>query len=107
LDTVIEGKVEEAMKIVEEKKIDKLPKGVGNLYTYMTNNRRRINYKDFKDKGYYIGSGAIEGANKTVRQHRMNQAGMRWGINGGQYIAALRAKFESGLWSKVEATITA
>lgn len=107
LDAVMEGKVEEAIKIVEEKKMDKTPKGVGNLYTYMTNNQDRINYKDFKDKGYYIGSGAIEGANKTVIQHRMNQSGMRWGMDGGQYIAALRAKFESGLWSSVEATITA
>jgi hypothetical protein len=107
LDAVMEGKVEEAMKIVEEKNVDKTPKGIVNLYTYMANNRDRINYKEFKDKGYYIGSGAIEGANKTVIQHRMNQAGMRWGISGGQYIAALRAKFESGLWSNVEATITA
>lgn len=107
LDAVMEGKVEEAIKMVEEKKMDKTPKGVGNLYTYMINNRNRINYKGYKDKGYYIGSGAIEGANKTVIQHRMNQSGMRWGIGGGQYIAALRAKFESGLWSSVEATITA
>lgn len=107
LDAVLEGKVEEAMKIVEGKLMGKTPKGVGNLYTYMTNNRSRINYKYFKDKGYYIGSGAIEGANKTVIQHRMNQSGMRWGINGGQYIAALRAKYESGLWSSVEGVIAA
>lgn len=105
LDAVIEGKLEEAIKIVEEKKMDKTPKGVGNLHTYMMNNRGRINYKDFKDMGYYIGSGAIEGANKTVIQHRMNGSGMRWGIDGGQYIAALRAKFESGQWDRVEEII--
>ena len=107
LDSVMEGKVEEAIKIVEEKRMAKTPKGVGNLYTYITNNQDRINYKAYKDKGCYIGSGAIEGSNKTVIQHRMNQSGMRWGMDGGQYIAALRAKYESGLWNSVEATITA
>lgn len=107
LDAVMEGTVEEAIKIAEEKKTDKTPQGVVNLYTYMINNRDRIDYKSYRDKGYYIGSGAVEGANKTVIQHRMNQSGMRWGINGGQYIAALRAKYESGLWNRVEDVITA
>lgn len=32
---------------------------------------------------------------------RMKQAGMRWSINGGQYIAALRAKYESYKWDDV------
>ena len=101
----MEGKVEDAMKIVEEKMVEKTPKGIGNLYTYMTNNQNRINYKAYKNKGYYIGSGAIEGANKTVIQHRMNQSDMRWGNNGGRYIAALRSKFESNQWCDVEAII--
>ena len=102
LDAVMEGKVEDAMKIVEEKMVEKTPKGIGNLYTYMTNNQNRINYKAYKNKGYYIGSGAIEGANKTVIQHRMNQSDMRWGNNGGQYIAALRSKFESNQWTMLK-----
>jgi len=107
LDAVMEGKIEEAIKVVEEKQINKVPKGVVNLYTYMVNNQNRINYKAYKDNGYFIGSGAIEGANKTVIQQRMNQSGMRWGIDGGQYIAALRAKFESDLWRNVEEIIAA
>ena len=102
LDAVMEGKVEDAMKIVEEKMVEKTPKGIGNLYTYMTNNQNRINYKAYKNKGYYISSGAIEGANKTVIQHRMNQSDMRWGNNGGRYIAALRSKFESNQWTMLK-----
>ena len=72
--------------------------GVVNLYKYMTNNKERINYNSFEEKGYYIGSGAIESGNKTVIQQRMKQSGMRWGVAGGQYIAALRAKYESNMW---------
>ena len=35
----------------------------------------------------------------------MKQAGMRWSIDGGQYIAALRAKYKSDLWKHVIDTI--
>mgnify|MGYP000533682999 CR=1 FL=1 len=101
LDAVTGGKLEEAIKLVEARKVDKLPDGVVNLYTYIRNNRNRINYKSFRDRGYYIGSGAIESGNKMVIQQRMKQSGMRWSINGGQYIAALRTKHESGLWDDV------
>ena len=45
--------------------------------------------------------GAIESGNKMVIGQRMKQAGMRWGISGGQYIAALRAKYESNKWDDV------
>ena len=72
-----------------------------NLRTYINNNKNRIDYKTYRDKGYFIGSGAIESAAKNVIQQRMKQSGMRWGINGGQYIAALRAKHESNLWCDV------
>jgi len=101
LDAVTEGKVDEAVKQVEARKVEKLPEKVVNLYTYITNNRDRIDYKSLKDNGYYIGSGAIESANKMVIQQRMKQSGMRWSINGGQYIAALRTKHESSKWDDV------
>lgn len=101
LDAVEDGRVLDAVKLVEEKKVDELPESVRDLYTYITNNQSRIDYKTYKDEGYYIGSGAIESAAKNVIQQRMKQSGMRWSINGGQYIAALRAKHESNLWDDV------
>ena len=107
LDAVTEGRVSEAIRLVAEKKVEKVPDTVVNLNTYITNNRQRIDYKAFKDKGYYIGSGAIESANKMVIQQRMKQSGMRWSVQGGQYIAALRTKHESGLWDDVVSVINA
>ncbi|WP_094550627.1 hypothetical protein [Petroclostridium xylanilyticum] len=82
-------------------KIENLPDNVVNLPVYMENNRERIRYKTFKEKGYYIGSEAIESGNKMVIGQRMKQAGMRWSINGSQYIAVLRAKYESHRWDDV------
>ena len=101
LNCVLNGEVQKAIKLVEEKKVDKVPENMVNLYTYITNNQNRIDYKLFKEKGYYIGSGAIESANKTVIQQRMKQSGMRWSLNGGQYIAVLRTKHESNHWDHV------
>jgi hypothetical protein len=73
-----------------------------NLAGYIRNNLDKINYLDYKNKGYYIGSGMIEAGNKVVIQKRMKQAGMRWGLENGQYMAALRAKHESKMWRDVE-----
>jgi len=53
-------------------------------------------------ESHYIGSGMIEAGNKVVIQKRMKQAGMRWGLENGQYMAALRAKHESKMWRDVE-----
>lgn len=105
LDAVTSGKVDEAIKLVEENRLNKVPSGVVNLYTYLTNNRDRINYKVYKKKGYYIGSGAIESGNKMVIQQRMKQSGMRWSIKGDQCIATLRTKYESNSWQDIESVI--
>lgn len=98
---VNDGEVQKAVEFVQKHNLSNLPNGIVNLTSYITNNRERINYKFFKDNGYYIGSGAIESGNKTVIQHRMKQSGMRWGIKGGQYIASLRGKYKSDLWREV------
>ena len=101
LDKVGEDQIDEAIKIVENAKVIKVSDNLVNLPVYMRNNRERINYKTYKEKDYYIGSGPIESGNKVVIQQRMKQTGMRWGIVGGQYIAALRAKYESNKWDDV------
>jgi len=73
-----------------------------NLEVYIKNNIGRMRYLEYKNKGYYVGSGMIESGNKIVVQKRMKQAGMRWGIEGAQYMAVLRAKHESNRWNDVE-----
>ena len=78
---------------------------VVNLEGYLRNNIDRINYLEYKNKNYYIGSGMIESGNKIVVQKRMKQAGMRWSVNGAQYMTALRAKHESHSWHDVKKLI--
>lgn len=102
-ETILIGKVDRAIEIINENKPKKLQHGLINLSTYINNNRERIDYPTYKAAGYYIGSGPIEKVPiKLVIQQRMKQAGMRWSVEGGQYIAALRVKHESDLWEDVE-----
>jgi hypothetical protein len=92
------GEKNEALHAIKTLKNRKLPKGTVNLYTYIVNNINKINYKEYKDKGYYVGSGAIESGNKIVLQKRLKLAGMRWDDLSAQYLLSLRVKFESDLW---------
>jgi len=95
----IKGQVKEALNMIPEVE-GKLPAGVVNLRTYIENNIDKINYPDYKDRGFFVGSGAIESANKTVVQRRLKQSGMRWSVAGAQSMVTLRAKDESGLWDR-------
>ena len=71
-----------------------------NLRGYIDKNKDSIDYATYAEKGYFIGSGAIESGNKVVMQKRCKQAGMRWNVPTAQTILTLRAKKESGLWQR-------
>ena len=92
------GKVVEVLAELPEN--ETLPPNVTNLRTYLENNRSKVDYPEYKRNGFFVGSGAIESANKTIVQLRLKQPGMRWGVTGAQSILTLRAKQESGLWNK-------
>ena len=97
-----EERLDEVSKIIDNAGVTKTPAGVVNLKGYLENNKDKMSYNKFIFKGYYIGSGAIESANKVVLQRRLKQAGMRWSIPTAQAVLSLRAKVESGLWNEVK-----
>lgn len=72
------------------------------LLTYYENNLQRMQYKNYQDKGWLIGSGPIESAHRTVIQQRMKLSGQRWTINGAQQVANLRVAEKSGDWATVK-----
>ena len=96
IDKIEKGKAEEALQLLPEE--EKLPANVTNLRTYINNNIDKIDYPKYKEKGYFVGSGAIESANKVILHRRLKQAGMRWSVSGAQYVLSLRAKVESRRW---------
>ena len=101
INHLMSDEVEKVFVELEKYKSLKLPSNVVNLNTYLMNNRDRINYSEYLAKGYFIGSGAIESANKTILQKRLKQAGMRWKVETAQPILTLRSKVESFLWHEV------
>lgn len=99
------GKAKAVLKQLPQQ--ESLPAGIVNLRTYITNNIDKINYPEYKSKGYFVGSGAIESANKVIVQRRLKQAGMRWSVLGAQALLTLRAKVESNLWDSHVKTLCA
>jgi hypothetical protein len=106
IDKIEKGETQEALLMLPEE--EKLPTNVVNLRTYINNNIDKIDYPKYKEKGYFVGSGAIESANKVILQRRLKQAGMRWSVTGAQTVLSLRTKVESGRWkSDVESVFAA
>ncbi len=91
--------IEKELKKYKDKKI---PQTVCNLPIYLKNNKDKIDYSTYEHNGWFVGSGAIESSNKTIVQQRLKQAGMRWSIDGANYLIALRCYQESGHWDEIE-----
>lgn len=72
-----------------------------SLLTYLKKNKGRMLYKTYLDKGYKIGSGAIESAHRTVIQKRLKQSGQRWTLQGAQNIIDLRLMNMNKQWDNV------
>jgi len=55
----------------------------------------------YEANGWYIGSGAVESACKTVVGSRMKGAGMRWGESGAHAVCHVRALYrgEPSQWT--------
>ena len=79
-----------------------IPSIVCNLPIYIKNNKDKIDYSTYEHNGWFVGSGAIESSNKIIVQQRLKQAGMRWSIDGANYLIALRCYQESGHWGEIE-----
>ena len=60
-----------------------------------------MNYPAYKQKGYFVGSGAIESGNIRLMQNRMKLQDMRWKLVSGQGMLSLKAKYESNKWGDV------
>lgn len=65
------------------------------LLSHYENNKQRMLYGTYRKKGYLIGSGPIESANRNIIQKRLKLSGQRWTEQGAQHMACLRAFMKS------------
>ena len=87
------------LTVLEKLNLTQLTDAVGAEYdrvlNYIRKNVHRMDYPTYLRKGWQIGSGAIESACKTVVNQRLCQGGMRWGEEGSDAVAHLRALYRS------------
>lgn len=67
---------------------------------YFRNQVHRMDYPNYEANGWYIGSGAVESACKTVVGQRLKGSGMRWSEAGAHAVCHVRALYRSehGQW---------
>jgi hypothetical protein len=63
---------------------------------YFQRNRSRMQYRTFRQAGYFIGSGVVEAACKTVVGQRLKQSGMLWSCKGASHLLTVRCALLSG-----------
>lgn len=70
------------------------------VLSYFRNQVHRMDYPTYQANGWFIGSGAVESACKTVVGQRLKGAGMRWSECGGHAVCHVRALYrsEQGQW---------
>jgi len=73
---------------------------VDDLKGYLTNNRDRMKYPEYKARGLRVSSAAVESANFHVTGTRLKLQGMRWSAQGAAQMAALRADLFNGRWER-------
>lgn len=66
-----------------------------NVMEYLRKNLHRTDYPTYLRHGWQIATGAIESACKTVINQRLCMGGMRWGEQGSDGVAHLRALYRS------------
>lgn len=67
---------------------------------YFTNQERRMQDARFREEGYPLGSGSVEGACKTLVGARLKRGGMRGSDKGAEAVLNLRSELLSHRWNE-------
>lgn len=81
--------------------------GLDIAITYFKNHLHQMQYSEYEDKNYPIGSGITEAACKVIVKQRTNQSGMRWVIPKAQKVLDIRALHRTQdrwrqFWNKID-----
>jgi hypothetical protein len=96
-----DGKVSNVLQRLENLrrgKAGELVEELDKCIRYFKDHRQRMYYRQYRDAGMTIGSGAIESVHKWVVQARCQMAGMAWSEVGLNAMLRLRCLWASGCW---------
>ena len=100
-----DGKVDELLEELKPYDGAKVPLGIPNLYTYISNNKEFMDYPKYRKQGLFVGSGAMESANIYMMQDRMKLPGMRWLVMNGRHMLCLKTHYVARTWEEVESAL--
>jgi hypothetical protein len=87
----------EGMKPRDEEAAEEIQKLLG----YLQGNQSRVKYGALRRKGYPIGSGGIESANKFISHVRLKRSGAWWYVERANEMLALRCAKYNGTFGRV------
>lgn len=100
------GRVEKVIEAIEELRVGRRGKAVGDCIGYFRDNAERMRYADFRDMGQPTGSGSVESAIRQVVNMRMKGNSRYWLPEHAEAMLHLRAYLKAGRWDElVRATI--
>jgi len=70
------------------------------LRGYYESNRNNMKYDEYRNKGWYIGSCAIESANKYIVSQRLKLSGMQWTLHNADAMIWARCKYFENEWDE-------
>lgn len=95
---ISEGKVASVLLELKEAYWENNNDSLRKLIAYVERFRKALNYDEFKEKGYPIGSGEIESAHKHIPQKRLKIAGASWHPDSINPLLSLRILRANGWW---------
>ena len=91
------GDIEKVVNILNSLNVQEKKKEQAERTTaYFEKNKERMRYGEFREQGFFIGSGIVEAGCKSLIGQRLKQSGMHWTVRGANSIIALRCCIESG-----------
>lgn len=98
-DLLFEDKVSDVLNNIRQY-LDLSPQ-LATILQYLENNQSRIRYGYFRQRGFYIGSGAVESAGKRLAQGRIKGSGMHWNICDLNKVINMRCRFFENSWDSM------
>ena len=95
-DLLFADKVEQVITHLQ-RFVDLAP-ALAPIIHYFQQNQARMLYGTYHQRGYFIGSGAIESAGKQLTAGRIKGPGMRWNVADLNALLALRCVFLEHSW---------
>jgi hypothetical protein len=96
-DLLFANKVEQVITHLQHF-VDITP-GLASIIHYCQHNQDRMHYGTYHQRGYFIGSEAIESAGKQLTAARIKGPGMRWNVADLNALLTLRCVFLEHSWT--------